>query len=268
MDRKIQFVYLRNTKAVSLSGVGCFFNCAHCNKHYLKHMDTLLTDFPENTTSLLISGGLKKDGSSYILDKKEELLDLKKARSFKYNCHVGFVTPEDIKELESVVDFVSLDFVSDPSVIERVYKIKKTKQDYIDLYKNLSKKLKVYPHITIGIDGGKVHWEYEAVDILKDLGADRLVFNVLIPTPGTEFEGVDNPDLKEIEKLIKYAREVFKNQLLILGCMRPGGEYRNKLDKIAVSIGVDRIVQPTLEARNLAKEKGLEISILEECCVI
>ena len=268
MPRKITFIYLKNTKSISLSGRGCFFNCAHCNKHYLEHMDTLQTDFPDNITSLLISGGFKKDGSSYILDHQDELLKLKKEKGFKLNCHVGFVKKEDVKSLKKIVDFISLDFVSDPSVLERVYKIKKSKKNIIEQYKLLAKNLKVHPHITIGLDSGKIHWEYEAVKELHDLGADRLVFNVLIPTPGTEFSNVPNPNLSEVAKLIKYARDIFTDRLLILGCMRPKGKYRSELDKMAVREGMDRIVQPTIQARKLAEELNLNISHLEECCVL
>jgi lipoyl synthase len=268
MPKKIQFVHLKNTKAISLSGRGCAFDCAHCNKHYLKHMDNLDSDIPENVTSLLISGGLKKDGQSFILDKKDELLDLKKKKKYKFNSHVGFVDEQEVEELAKIVDYVSFDFVSDPEVIKKVYKIEKTKEEYINMYKILSAKLPVHPHITIGIDEGKIHWEYEAIDELYKLGADRLVFNVLIPTPGTEFEGVEPPDLEEVRKVLQHARKVFEGKLVIIGCMRPAGGYRLELDKIAVEEGVDRIVQPTPKARQLAEEMGLEISNSYECCVI
>ena len=103
---------------------------------------------------------------------------------------------------------------------------------------------------------------------LFKLGEDRLVFNVLIPTPGTEFEGVEPPDLEEVRKVLQHARKVFEGKLVIIGCMRPAGGYRLELDKIAVEEGVDRIVQPTPKARQLAEEMGLEISNSYECCVI
>lgn len=268
MKRKIQFVNLKNTKAISLSKTGCCFNCAHCNKHYLEHMHGLDDDMPANVTSLLISGGLKKDGRSYILDNKEELLELKKQKKYKYNAHIGFVNEEEADELAKIIDYVSFDYVSDPEVIKKVYKIEKTKQDYIDMYKMLIKKLKVHPHITIGIDAGKIHWEYEAIQELYDLGADRVVFNVLIPTPGTEFENVEASDLKEVRKVLEHGRKVFADRLIILGCMRPAGKYRSELDKIAVEVGVDRIVQPTPAARKLAEDLNLEISKSYECCVL
>ncbi|MFA6991968.1 MAG: radical SAM protein, partial [Candidatus Gracilibacteria bacterium] len=268
MPKNIQFVYPVDTKAVTLSGQGCALNCKHCNKHYLKQMDTLDSSTPENIKSFLISGGLKKDGNSFILDKKKELTDLKKKGNYRFNSHIGFVNPDELNEIVKVVDYVSFDFVSDSKVIKKVYNLDKDSKEYVEQYKLLASKIDTFPHITIGLDEGKIHWEYDAIDILHKLGAKKLVLNVLIPTKNTEFENVKPSDLDEVQKVIKYARMVFKDGTLIIGCMRPGGEYRSKLDQIAVKEGIDRIVKPTPEARKLAEKMGLNISYLYECCVL
>ncbi len=268
MTKTIQFVYPQDTKAVSLSGGGCGLNCSHCNKHYIEQMDTLKDPIPEGTKSLMISGGLQKDGKSFVLDKKEELLRIKKEGNYNFNSHVGFVDADEVDELARVVDFVSFDFVSDPAVIKRVYKLDKTVEEYIELFKRLSQKVKTYPHVTIGLDAGRIHWEYNAIDILHELGADRLVLNVLIPTPGTEFANVPNPNLEEVRRVFQHARRVFKDKLLIVGCMRPWGNYRSDLDVMAIDEGVDRIVQPTITARRFAEKKGFDISYLYECCAL
>src|SRR3989339_297234 len=102
MPRKIQFVYLKNTKAISLSGRGCSFNCAHCNKHYLEQMEGLDCPLPANIRSLLISGGLKANGKSFILDRKRELEVIKKHGKYKFNSHVGFVDEAEIPELAKI----------------------------------------------------------------------------------------------------------------------------------------------------------------------
>lgn len=268
MTRSIQFVYPRDTKTVSLSGGGCALDCSHCNKHYIEQMDTLDSPVPENTKSFLISGGLDKDGKSFILNQKKKLLNIKKSGNYRFNSHVGFVEEEELDAMAQVVDYVSFDFVSDSDVIKTVYKLEKDVDEYIELYKRLTHKVKVYPHITIGLDRGKIHWEYEAIDILKELGADRLVLNVLIPTPGTEFADVEAPDLDEVRKVFKYAREVFKDEILIVGCMRPIGRYRADMDVMAIEEGVDRIVKPTPKARKLAETNGFQISYFYECCAL
>jgi uncharacterized radical SAM superfamily protein len=229
-------------------------------------MQPLNSPIPLGTKSFLISGGLKKDGKSFILDQKERLLEMKRHGHYHFNAHVGFVDPSEIDAIANIVDYVSFDFVSNPNVIQKVYKLQKTVEEYIDQYKLLSSKMPTYPHITVGLDEGKIHWEYEAIDILSDLLADRLVLNVLIPTPGTEFEAVSNPDLEEVRKVFQYARRVFHDKPLILGCMRPRGRYRSELDILAIELGFDRIVQPTLPSRHRAEVLGLEISYFYECC--
>ena len=202
------------------------------------------------------------------MDRKEELLKIKKEGKYHFNSHVGFVAEEDIDAMAEVVDYVSFDFVSDSAVIRRIYKLEKTAEEYIELYKRLSTKIKVFPHVTIGLDAGKIHWEYEAIDILHKLGADRLVLNVLIPTPGTEFADVPNPDLEEVRKVMEYARKKFEGKKLIVGCMRPSGKYRSDFDEMAVEVGVDRIVQPTGKAREKAEKAGMNVRYLYECCAM
>lgn len=268
MTRTIQFVYPKKTKTVSLSGGGCALDCGHCNKHYIKKMDSLETPIPEGTTSFLISGGLKKDGKSYILDRKKELLELKESGDYHFNSHVGFVDADELDEMAKIVDYVSFDFISDSAVIKKVYKLDRTVEQYIELYKLLTTKIKTYPHVTIAIDEGRIHWEYEAIDILNGLGADRIVLNVLIPTAGTEFADVQLPDVEEVRKVFQYARQVFKDKLVIVGCMRPAGQYRAEMDVMAIEEGVDRIVQPTPLARQKAEEMGLNIVQHFECCAL
>ncbi|KKP36768.1 MAG: hypothetical protein UR28_C0038G0007 [Candidatus Peregrinibacteria bacterium GW2011_GWF2_33_10] len=269
MQKKIEFVYLKNTSAISLSGNFCALNCKHCNKHYLKHMKTINDNLPSNTRSVLISGGLDKEGKSFIKKFAKNLLELKKSHHYKFNAHIGFPDENEIDEIKNIIDVVSFDLISDEKVVKKVYGLHKNKEDYINLYKILkAKKIPVHPHITIGIDEGKIHWEYEAIDILKKLNADKLVLNVFIPTKGTVFENAAKPDLDEIRKVFKYARKIFKNKILILGCMRPYGQYRADLDKIAVEENFDRIVHPTLMARRLVEEKNFEIKYLYECCVM
>jgi len=268
MPKNIQFVYPVDTKAITLSGQGCALNCKHCNKHYLKQMDTLGSNTPKNVKSFLISGGLKKNGNSFILDRKKELNELKKRGNYRFNSHIGFVDIEELNEIAKVVDYVSFDFVSDSKVIKKVYNLDKNAKEYVEQYKMLSSKIDTFPHITVGLDEGKIHWEYEAIDILHKLGAKRLVLNILVPTKGTEFENVPLPDLKEVQKVIKHARKVFSDGTLIIGCMRPGGVYRSKVDQIAIKEGVDRIVKPTPEARELAEKMGFNISYFYECCVL
>ena len=50
--------------------------------------------------------------------------------------------------------------------------------------------------------------------------------------------------------------------------MRPFGRYRMDVDVMAIEEGVDRIVQPTPKARDLAVQMGLNIEYMYECCAL
>jgi uncharacterized radical SAM superfamily protein len=120
--------------------------------------------------------------------------------------------------------------------------------------------------LTIGLYKGELAGEYEAIEILKGLGTKSVVLNVFMPTSGTGLENVTPPPLDDVRGVVRKARKTFEN--VYIGCMRPGGSYRKKLDVLAVEEGVDRIVNPAKTARDLAKEKNLSIDWKKECCIL
>ncbi|MDK2783654.1 MAG: lipoyl synthase, partial [Thermococcaceae archaeon] len=126
--------------------------------------------------------------------------------------------------------------------------------------------IRVAPHITIGLDFGKVWWEYKAIDMLVEYPIEVLVLDVLIPTRGTEMENVKAPSVEESLKVVKYARERFNGELSI-GCMRPLGKWRLEFDKGAIKEGVDRITNPPRKVIEWAKTIR-EVEIIYECCVM
>ena len=59
---------------------------------------------------------------------------------------------------------------------------------------------------------------------------------------------------------------MFPQVPLYLGCMRPGGRYRESLDQLALQAGINKIVQPVPALRQLASDLGLTVIRGEECC--
>lgn len=247
-------IYIPGIKfpSVSLTGNACALNCAHCGKHYLEGMrkpergellSYCLRLAEEGYNGCLLSGGM--DGRLKVpLDfYANEIKEIKKRTNLKLNAHVGFIDESDL-EWVKYVDVVSLDFVGDNDVIRRVYKIDKTVDDYLRVLDILTEAgVRVAPHITIGLDFGKIHWEYKAIDMLVKYPIDVLVLDVLIPTKGTEMENVPKPSVEESLEVVKYAREMFDGELSI-GCMRPLGRWRLEFDRGAILTGVDRLTNP------------------------
>ncbi|WP_297062169.1 radical SAM protein [Thermococcus sp.] len=270
-------IYIPGIKfpSISLTGNACALNCAHCGRHYLEGMrkpvrgellNYCLDLERSGGVGCLLSGGM--DGRLKVpLDfYAQEIREIKHRTSLKLNAHVGFVDENDL-ELLKWVDVVSLDFVGDDEVIKRVYKIDKTVEDYLKVLDMLTKNdIRVAPHITIGLDFGRIHWEFRAIDILVEYPIDVLVLDVLIPTKGTEMENVPKPSVEESLKVVEYARELFDGELSI-GCMRPLGRWRLEFDRGAVLAGVDRLTNPPRRVIEWAK-KIRDVEIIYECCVM
>ena len=259
----MRFSYPRQTKSISVTGKECEQNCAHCKGHYLQHMLPISAIKDQNATSFLISGGCT-DGVVPIAQHVAELKTLKEGK--RYNLHVGLIEGDEVTEIAQIADCVSFDFVGDDETIRAVFGIERKVSDYVHCYKELRQKVKVMPHICIGLHGGEIRGEYQAVKLLQELGMDGLTFIIFTPTRGTPYADCLPPKIEEVVKLLQWTRQACPSIPIHLGCMRPGGRYRSEIDKWAVEIGLDTIVNPTPKAVALAKELGISILHSEECC--
>lgn len=252
------------TMSVSVTGNSCALDCAHCGGHYLKAMRSLADLENFTGTSCLISGGCGTQGKVGIVDKIPELQRLKGRK--RYNFHVGLMEEAELQAVGPLADVISFDFVGSDETIREVFGLERTVDDYIACYRNLRCHAKVVPHICVGLHGGEIVGEYRALELLKELGCDSLTFIVLIPTKGTRYEHVTPVDLQQVAELFCYARLLFPSIEINLGCMRPGGLYRQELDCLAVQCGLNGIVQPHRKALALAESLQLAIREAKECC--
>jgi hypothetical protein len=279
----IEFDYPTATQSVSVTGLQCGLDCAHCGGHYLKGMSTIEEALAGARTSgagadagpaaacpksksFLVSGGCDPRGKVPVLHHKAVLEALK--ATGRVNFHVGLVDEEEAKALAIYADAVSFDMVGDQETIDEVFGLKRTVEDYVESYRVLRRHTKVLPHVCIGLRGGRLSGEERALEILSREGADALVFIVLIPTPGTRYERKSPPPLDETINILAKARVMFPKTPIFLGCMRPAGNYRVELDQAAVKCGVQKIVIPARQAVGVAERLGLEIKRGEECCVL
>jgi uncharacterized radical SAM superfamily protein len=266
--RIIRFIHPRQTTAVSLTGSQCQLDCAHCGGHYLKHMTSLADLCNGNQTpsgtSWLVSGGCGVDGSISYGEHLPLLKGLKGER--KFNIHVGLIREEDIAGVAAIADQISFDFVGDEDTIREVFGINRAVDEYVKCYQNLRRYAPVTPHICLGLHGGKLRGEWRALELLLDLGADRLTLIIFTPTSGTRYANCSPPPIMEVNGFFTYARQAFPNIPIHLGCLRPGGRYRSEVDRLAVEAGLDSIVNPAPTAVALATTLGLKVTWGEECC--
>jgi uncharacterized radical SAM superfamily protein len=199
----------------------------------------------------------------------EHLEDVTKLRQGRImNWHVGLIGETEAQAIAPYVDVVSFDLVGDDETIREVYGLHATVEDYVQTYELLRSYATVVPHVTVGLRAGRLSGEYRALEILEGVGLDGLTFIVLIPTPGTRFAACDPPPPEQVAELLVEARLRFPSVPIHLGCMRPRGAYRDRLDPLAVEAGVNVIVSPAKTAVALADELGLMIDKGSECCAV
>lgn len=262
----IGFDYPLNTLVVSLTGVDCELDCAHCGGHYLKSMVPVWRADPQGATSCLISGGCDSSGRVPVTNHLDEVKRIRPGRIM--NWHVGLIGDREAEIIEPYVDIISFDFVGDNDTIREVYGLDRSVEDYVATYQLLRSYTTVLPHITVGLKGGCISGEYKALDILEELGLEGLTFIVFIPTPGTRYAEREPPGVEEVLDLLVEARLRFPTIPIHLGCMRPRAEYRDRLDPLAVRAGLNVIVSPARAAVSLAQELELRVDRREECCAV
>jgi len=262
----IGFDYPLRTLAVSLTGTDCELDCAHCGGHYLKSMVPVWRANPQGAESCLISGGCDTKGRVPVTSHLDEVSRLRAGRIM--NWHVGLIGQAEAEVIAPYVDVISFDFVGDDETIREVYGLEAGVGDYVAAYELLRSYATVVPHITVGLKGGRIAGEYEALDILEELGLEALTFIVFIPTPGTQYSDREPPRPEEVVDLLVEARLRFPGVPIQLGCMRPRGKYRDRLDPLAVRAGVNVIVSPSRGAVTVAEKLGLMVEWREECCAV
>jgi uncharacterized radical SAM superfamily protein len=263
---QITFSYPVDTALVSLTGDQCTLQCAHCGGHYLCHMQPVWAAQVQGATSALISGGCDPEGRVPVSEHLDQIREISQGR--KLNWHVGLIGEQEMQAIAPYVHVVSFDVVGDRETIHEVYGLDKTPEDYAATYSMLRRYAPVVPHITIGLRGGLIGHERPAMDMLNRLGLEALVFIVLIPTAGTRYADCSPPEIEQVALLLAEARQRFPTIPIHLGCMRPRGGYRARLDPLAVQAGINVIVSPSRTAKEMAAKLGLETIKMQECCVI
>lgn len=275
-------VYVPGARFISLSITGrrCELMCKHCSGYYLRNMTPAETphEFLSVCRALrkrggygcLVSGGFDREGKLPVEGFVEAIAEAKKETELVFNIHPGFVNRRLAKKLaEAGVDAASVDVVGDSRVVEEVYGLRKSPEDYEVLLRSLKDAGidSVSPHVCVGLWYGRESKEEEALNMIRSVEPEVLVFTVLIPTRGTPMEGVSPPPPERVAELIALARISMPDVEISLGCMRPGGPYRRRLDALAIQAGVNRIAVPSTTAIRSAC-KTLEVKKLELCCAL
>jgi len=263
--------------SVSVTGEVCALRCKHCNTHYLKGMRPAetpkkLVEFAKaleekGGKGFLLSGGSDSRGIVPLRPYAQAIKEIKKETGLIINAHIGFADKEDIQTLVAAgVDVFSVDIVGDETTVKSVYGLNREKEDYVRLMSDLEGLgATAVPHITAGLDFGRIKGEYAAIDLLSDFNHKTTVFLSLIPTRGTAMESVSPLPEEEFLSLLEYGKMRLKGDILV-GCMRP--RHQKEWEIRAVDMGIGGIVIPTERTIEYLKSKGAEVKRHEHCCAL
>ncbi len=263
---------------VSITGIHCALDCDHCKGQLLKHMKSvsnpeslfhICTDLArKNAKGVLISGGCDSAGKVPLTDFYEQIHRVKNKLGLKVVVHTGIVDDKMAKGLSySNVDSALIDIIGDDRTIKKVYHSDVTVKDYEKSLYYLNKyRVPVVPHIVIGLNYGRLIGEYNALEIIAKYKIKSLVLVILTPFMNTPMQDVIPPSIDDVERVFSRAREIITESPIILGCARPMGEYKIKVDRLAVDYGLDGIAFPSDGIVSYARKKELKPLFTETCC--
>ena len=266
--------------SVSVTGVGCSLDCAHCGRTFLRHMHAATTPASLSTflddlwtrggAGCLVSGGCDRDGRVPLHPFLPVLAEVKRTTGLQLNVHCGLVDAEEARLLATTdIDVVSLDLIGDHSTVLEVYGLDRGPEDYLASYSHLvSAGIPVVPHITIGLHFGMVRGERTALEMAASMDAPLVVFLVLLPTSGTRMADVEPPSAEAVTEVFAYARELLPQTELALGCMRPRGPEGRIIERLALEHGFERMAMPSLDVHTAARRLGIKVIKATGCCTL
>ncbi len=266
--------------ALSITGKHCDLLCGHCYGKLLQQMIDCST--PERLLhkclqlseqgypGCLITGGCSKDGKLPFKKIFPVMQEIKRRTSLKISVHAGVVNEELVRGLAEVgISRVLIDVVGSAQTLKDIYKLNIGIDQIEKSLELLSQhNLHFVPHVVIGIDRGHIIGEYEALRLIRRYNPPQLNLVVFMPLPDTPLFNCSHPDLAEVENVMRYARELFIDIPIALGCGRPRGEYSVALEKFAIDIGINRIALWNDETIDYARKLDIHIEFKDTCCSI
>jgi len=265
--------------SISLTGTACSLGCDHCKMAVLRGMDDLSrfdgTLFElcarlaaRGARGVLISGGSDAKGRVPLLEHVPDLVRARRELGLVVRVHPGLPDEATCAALAEVdVDGAMVDIIGHEDTIREVYHLDATPDDYEVALARLARHgVPAVPHIVLGLHFGRMLGEERALEIVARHPPRLLVLVVLMPLGGTPMAGVEPPPLAEIGAFFAAARAALPTTPVMLGCARPLGELKGKIDRLAVDAGLNGIAYPADGVVAYARERGLEPSFVNACC--
>jgi len=267
--------------AVSITGGDCKLQCDHCKAKILEPMIPARTPealwrvvngvIEEGAQGMLITGGSNHRNEVEYDEYYPVIRRIKdEFPEFKIAMHTALVDANIALSMEqSGIDAAMMDVIGAQETITQVYHLKRKVEDFEETLQYLVKtNMKVVPHIVLGLHYGSMLGEWNALEMLKRHTPDAVVLVVVMPQYAPEkrpFQ-VLNPD--EAGAFFLDAREALPETPLLLGCARPAGIAKMKIDSYAVMAGMSGIAHPAEGVVELAARIERRVKVTPACCSI
>jgi len=267
--------------AVSITGADCKLQCDHCKAKILEPMIPARTpDALWRTVNEMIETGaqgmLLTGGSNHRneVEYDEYYPVVRRIKDefpqFKIAMHTALVDENIAKSMEqSGIDAAMMDVIGSQETITQVYHLKRSVDDFERTLECLvNTNMKVVPHIVIGLHYGKLLGEWNALEMLKRYVPDAVVLVVVMPQYAPEKRPFITPDSDEVGSFFLDARNALPETPLLLGCARPAGIAKMKIDAYAVMAGMSGIAHPADGVVELAARLEKHVKVTPSCCSI
>ncbi|MEW5724105.1 MAG: radical SAM protein [Thermodesulfobacteriota bacterium] len=264
--------------AVSITGGRCDLGCEHCRGRLLEPMLPAVT--PEalletardlerrGRLGMLVSGGSDPEGRLPWEEFLPTLEQITRTTRLTVTVHAGYLDPPTARRLKQAGAAQALvDVIGDDRTARRVYHLERGTAPVWETLEALKAAgLEAVPHIVLGLDFGRIKGEYKALERLTVFEPARLVTVILSPLGRTPMKGLAPPPPEEAARFLAAAREALPEARHHLGCARPRGPYRRRLDRLAIKAGVNALALPSDEAWAEAEYLGLGVVFHKTCC--
>jgi len=217
----------------------------------------------------LLSGGTDPKGKIGLGGFCEAIKAIKATTDLRINAHIGLTPSDEISRLvSSGIDSFSVDVYGSNETVREVLGLEASSDDYFRVLEDLrtAGAIVVAPHICVGIHGGEMRGETEAISRLAKYNPKVLVLISLIPTKGTEYASVRPPTDEAMLAVIGSARAALPETKIVLGCMR--SKLNRHSEAAFVSAGLDGIVLPAPSTVQRLESEGYILRKRSVCCSI
>jgi uncharacterized radical SAM superfamily protein len=267
--------------AVSITGGECKLACDHCQAKILEPMIPART--PEELWRVVneqIAGGaqgmLLSGGSNHRNEVEYDRFypAIRRIKNefpgFRIAMHTALVDTGIARRMEeSGVDVAMMDVIGSQDTITQVYHLKRGVADFERSLQCLTATaMKVVPHIVLGLHYGRMLGEWRALEIVARHVPDALVLVVVMPFYAPMARPYVAPEARTVGRFFMDAREALPEISLLLGCARPAGSVKARIDAYAVMAGLDGIAHPADGMVELAARLGREVQVTPACCSI